>query len=556
MAWQDYADKHVNSPVILVSIAFNSGTRYYSNDYIRTATQGYKGNILSLPQISTSVGDIVRTYERGKITLLFNDSDYEFRTLEDTETVSFKKRVVVIQVAFADDAYATPITLFTGYIYDWQRTDNLQYEFDVEDRSVNLENEYPDKLVERGDYANAHASAIGKVVPIPYGVISALGASGDGAFGHPSLTNETGLPFIDTTVDAEKHLVGRQVVAITVDRVYRNGVLQATPADYTIDSHIVDGRRHTRINWAAAERPTEDDFISCDITYGTRAPVEAMRHFLENFCGYVGGNFNAANYATARAMEDSRGYGFAGALWEQSPLRTHLDRWRDEYELDIYWNKAGEVCWNYMTGIFTSPLNHYTDLLDILDKFDSNPQVHKLMNYLGYGYDYHYSKTYFRDFDHYENADSQTEHGGTFKGKIKTFYWIRDSSVAHDIAARKVIRFKDPITFDYYPFPLKTFSDNLTDIIEISHFEGLGASGYDRRRFQIRETGYNLDLFINEMLLEDISSFIGRACILGDINVLPADWDNAVRAQRDYCYLCDIGTGEFTNGDPGKMLLD
>jgi len=81
MVWQDYADKHVNSPVILVSIAFNSGTRYYSNDYIRTATQGYKGNILSLPQISTSVGDIVRTYERGKITLLFNDSDYEFRTL-------------------------------------------------------------------------------------------------------------------------------------------------------------------------------------------------------------------------------------------------------------------------------------------------------------------------------------------------------------------------------------------------------------------------------------------------------------------------------------------
>ena len=102
----------MNSPVILVSIAFNSGTRYYSNDYIRTATQGYKGNILSLPQISTSVGDIVRTYERGKITLLFNDSDYEFRTLEDTETVSFKKRIVTIQVAFADDAYATPITLF------------------------------------------------------------------------------------------------------------------------------------------------------------------------------------------------------------------------------------------------------------------------------------------------------------------------------------------------------------------------------------------------------------------------------------------------------------
>lgn len=559
MAWQDYANKHVNTPVVLISIAFNSGTRYYSDEYIRTSTQLYKGNILNIPQIKSSIGDIKRTYEKSKITILFNDSDYEFRTLEDTESVSVKKRTVTIKSAFQDDNYASLFTLYTGQIYDWRRLDDLQFEIDVEEKSLNLENEYPDKRVDLTDYPYADGSAIGWIIPIPYGTISAYGSSNDGAYGHPSLDEhgKAGLLMVDNRIDNEKHLVGRQTAAITVSRAYIDGELktEGAAADYTISTQVIDGQTHTEIHWNAGVNPTNFNRISCDIIFGSRRPVEGIKHFLENFCGYTAGMFNATSYSAATTKEAERNYTFDGVLWEKEALKTILDIWREEFELDIFWNNDGEICFNYISAVFATSPNHYNDLNDILSGFDSDPQTTELLNKLKYGYNFHYSKTYFYNYSTREDIASQTKYGETFE-KFKGFYWIRSASMAHDIASRKIIRFKDPITFDELPFPLKTFSDELTDMLKITHFEGKGASGYAEKLFQIRGINYDIDNFINTMLLEDASNFTGNACILGDDTVLPAKWTDASGAEKDYCYLASSATGTFSNGEPGKRLFD
>ena len=60
------------------------------------------------------------------------------------------------------------------------------------------------------------------------------------------------------------------------------------------------------------------------------------------------------------------------------------------------------------------------------------------MNSLNYYWYYHYSKTYYYSGDTYEDAVSVGEYG-TFS-KRKNFNWIRNDSMAVDIAARKVIR--------------------------------------------------------------------------------------------------------------------
>ena len=105
--------------------------------------------------------------------------------------------------------------------------------------------------------------------------------------------------------------------------------------------------------------------------------------------------------------------------------------------------------------------------------------------------------------------------------------------------------------------PLKTFSQDLTDIVLITHFEGVGSSGYTNRLFQIRRINPNADKYVNTMLLEDASNFTGNAFVLGDGDVLPADWDNAVGGERDYGYLCDGTDGFFDNDvDEGKRLFD
>jgi len=563
MTWQNEADKHVNTPVVLVSIAFNSGTRYYSNEYVRTSTQLYKGNIINFPEIASGVGDLDRTYERNKIKIVFSDIDYEFRGLEESETVSFKNRTVTISIAFSDDNYANSLTVFTGFVYDWRRGRELTYEFDVEERSYNLENEYPSTRINLTDYPNAHETALDWVAPIIYGSISAQGLSNDGAWGHPSLSQNdagTGLPFVDTTVDAEKHLVGIQISgsAITVNRVYKNRVLQTEGAgnDYQISNTTINGEEHTTIDWEAGNNPTSADMITADVTFGSRRPVEAIRHFLESFCGYTyATDFNATSYTNATTVETNRSYTFDGALWEAKPLRTILDEWRAEFELDIYWDKDGLLCFKYLTSEVSSSPNEYDDVRHILKGFDSDPQVYKLLNKLIYGYNYNYAKTYYHNKSTYQDTGSQTKYGGTFQ-EFAGFRWIRSAAMANDIAARKIIRRKDPITFDIMNFPLKTFSDDLTDTLKITHFEGVGSSGYSNKYMQIRKISLDINTYINQMLLEDVSSFSGKACVLGDDTVLPASWASASGAERDYCYLCDSSTEQFSDGEAGKRLFD
>ena len=64
MSWQTEADKFVNEPIVLVEIALDSGTKRLAIDFVRPESSApFDGRILSLPNITTSIGDLNRTYE-------------------------------------------------------------------------------------------------------------------------------------------------------------------------------------------------------------------------------------------------------------------------------------------------------------------------------------------------------------------------------------------------------------------------------------------------------------------------------------------------------------
>jgi len=704
MAWIDEAELHTSRPVALVEIDFDSDTRKYSIDFVRPiGDPAYKGNVLGLPTIYNSVGDLMRAFEFSKIAIEFSDTDYEFRTLVEAEGI--KNRQVTIKIAFPNRSLATEtLTVFVGNIYDWDPKAGLKFVINCEQKSKNMSNEYPDKVVERGDYANAHADALGKVIPIIWGTISQAG----GAF--PTL-------FVDTTDDAERYLVGLQHMGtdITVSAVYVDGAEQTLGVDYDIVREEIDGRRHTRIEFRAVAdpQPTEDTVVTCDLVLNTDfqisacdaipgwtaaaggvlsidagdkkegtgslkntvaapgAPTdywtsysdptgtldlsdkkhilfwlksdrasaaftlprlliqdtlgnyrywtltflagvwtaqklllstgtgesgtppnltiidrirvyftaadgiafykkidyvrvtsnpyvcEAIKYFMINFCGYVDGDFNDPSYQAAHIIEQNRGFTFNGAFTIKQTLSTILNGIKDEFELDMWWEpKDGLIHFNYLSSsVDLSTLTHYKDTFDILKGYRPGMQVEKILNYLRYGYNYNYAHDYWFNYDHYEHTASQAKHGGTYT-EFSGFRFVRNSTVAYDLASRKVLRRKDPVVFDTFPLPLKSFEDDLAEVVKITHFEGMGATGYEERLFQIRKTSYDIDKFVNSMIAEDVDAFFGLSCILGDATALPVLWANAVGFQRNYCYLCDSGTGQFSDGEPGKELRD
>jgi hypothetical protein len=378
------------------------------------------------------------------------------------------------------------------------------------------------------------------------------------------------MPFTCTTQDAEEHLVGTSYCTdaldpaytpVTVINLYKNGILQTLGVDYNQTYRTIDGKRHYYIAWIAGARPVETDFISCDVSVPIQSPIVDFTKFLWAHCGYTyPDDFNLTYLNDAYQIEVLRGWdliGIPGAMWEQKTLHEIMNDFRNEFNLDIFWDSDGKICYKYQTTTFSSTAQHYVDHLDMIGgEYESNTHSEEIINWIKWGYAYNYARNYYYNFAFDEDVASQTKYGATFK-KYGGYQMVRSATVAADLLARKLLRFKNPLIFESYRLPLKSYADVLADPIKITNYQGGGSAGHVGKHFQLRETNYDLTSFTNRVLLEDTSSVTGPwPFILGDGTALAATWVMADAGDRDYGYLCDVTTEKFSDAEPGKMLVD
>jgi hypothetical protein len=548
VSWQTEADKFVNEPVVLVEIALDSGTKRLAVDFVRPANSApYAGRILSLPNITTSIGDLNRTYEAGDIEIVIADPDREFRTAMMEE--GLKNRAVTVKIAFPGVDLADALVVFRGRVYNYNPLKDMQFSIKAEQYVKNFDEKYPDKRIEAADYPNVASGMVDLIIPIIWGSITS--ASGPlKAF------------MVSATVDAEKHLVGLQHgAALTVTNVRINGTLKTLTTHYTITSATIDGKAHTCISWEAGVNPTASDLVTCDaafleasplVSYG---PVEAFKLFAKNFCGYVDGDFDPTSYADAVAEEAARGYYLDGIMAEEKTLAAWKDEISNEFELDIWYDTAtGLIKFQYLGGTLDlAAAPHYHDYKDIL-AYTPNQRVDLIGNWCRPGYNYDFALQHFKSYHFYEDAASQTLYGGTYKLN-PTFYFVRDAATAYDLAGRKVIRQKNPIAFEKFALPLKTFSQSLGAVVRMTHYDGPGPLGYVGSYFQLRRVSLDLDNFVLQGEFENVSGFYGYDFIMGDEGTLADLWVDS-GADEYYGYLCDETTGEFSNADAGKSMND
>jgi len=548
VTWQTEADQFVNEPSVLAEIALDSGTKRLAIDYVRPASSAmYAGRILSLPNISTSIGDLNRTYEGADIEIIIADPDRDLRQAMIDE--GLKNRVLTVKIAFPSVDLANALIVFSGRIYNYKPLDNMRFSIMAEQYVKNFDETYPDKRITATDYPNADAGMIDLIIPVVWGTVS-------------SATGPLKCFMVNTTQDAEKHLVGLQHGhALTVTNVRINGTLKTVDTHYTITSATIDGKIHSYIAWVAAVRPTISDLVTCDAAFtshATMGPVEAFVYFAENFCGYTsgsGGDFDLTSYADALAEEAQRGYALDGIMAEEKTLSAWKDEISNEFELDIWYDTAtGLIKFQYLGGsLDLTAAPHYYDYKDIL-AYTPNQRVDLIGNWCRPGYNYDYATQNFKNYHFYEDADSQTRHGGVYKLN-PTLWFVRSAATAYDLASRKIVRQRDPIAFETFVLPLKTFSLSLGAIVRVTHYDGPGPLGYVGQYFQLRRTELDLNNFVLYGQFEDVSNFYGYEFILGDEDTLVNLWVESA-ADHYYGYMCDEATGEFSNGDEGKSLND
>lgn len=143
---------------------------------------------------------------------------------------------------------------------------------------------------------------------------------------------------------------------------------------------------------------------------------------------------------------------------------------------------------------------------------------------------------------------------GLKKAPDLLLWFLRDATSAIDVAYRRLMRQKDPPRIVRLGVGLVGMNYELGQVLSLSHYEGVGPSGWAGQPVRVLRHEADPDKFQVELECYDMQQLFSGAFILGDETVLPASWTSATTAQKNYGYLCDEVTGKFSDGRPGKRL--
>lgn len=155
------------------------------------------------------------------------------------------------------------------------------------------------------------------------------------------------------------------------------------------------------------------------------------------------------------------------------------------------------------------------------------------------------------------SAESIANYGDTLTMEKMELGFVRNEIVAKDIVRRKLLRHKDPPRLVRLSTHAKGFNIELGDTRLVSHFGGIGATGWVNQPVRIQRhiafpQGARVDFEGYDMQRLFASVFI-----LGDETALQPLWTLAVGADagdRIYGYLGDETTGKFSDGEDAKRV--
>lgn len=203
----------------------------------------------------------------------------------------------------------------------------------------------------------------------------------------------------------------------------------------------------------------------------------------------------------------------------------------------------------------------------VKDSFNMDEQVDKVENQVVFNFRRRYTKTGFVATDagsgnpdwfffHQEITDQDSIDNllETKRGPEQNFWAIRSFAVATDVAQRRLLYYKEPPRPVMLTTSLRGLTEELGNVVKVSHIGGIGPFGFVERPLRIIRFRTNPSQFTVTLETLDVERLYATGFILGDEVTLASSWSVAPTADRRYGYLCDEVTGRFSDGTPGKRL--
>jgi hypothetical protein len=251
--------------------------------------------------------------------------------------------------------------------------------------------------------------------------------------------------------------------------------------------------------------------------------------------------FDTTTFTTTKQRSESRiSGGYKGAFvlghsYKQITLREALKQFCRSGDFSVGINRHGQIILSMLDITATVGTVTFTDQSDILkDSFRINPRLDNVENRVRYAYKRNYLKTIQQPnpeigsrlprepFDKdwlsgtqtLNDTTEQTNLGEVRSSQLLELEMVRDQSTADDVAARRLALRKPSNGRAEATFSStlsKGYSVELGDLVNVTHFQGIGSTGWTNKRCRVLRIVDDLDQFTRTFTVQDIDNLLAQA---------------------------------------------
>lgn len=247
--------------------------------------------------------------------------------------------------------------------------------------------------------------------------------------------------------------------------------------------------------------------------------------------------FDTASFSTVKTRSEARiSGGYLGAFLighsgKQISLRDFIAQACRSGDFDIGINRHGQVMVTMLDRTSTaSSAPVFTDQSDILkDSFSIDPHTDGIENSVRYAYRRNYlpalhqlsgtegsrlprepfDGTWLSGLQTLNDATSIAAIGETRSSKLLELDLVRHEETADDVAAQRLALRKDPRAEATFKVTVnRGLAVELGDIVKVTHFQGLSATGWTNRRLQVRRHQVDLDRLTVTLTARDVDNLL------------------------------------------------
>lgn len=137
--------------------------------------------------------------------------------------------------------------------------------------------------------------------------------------------------------------------------------------------------------------------------------------------------------------------------------------------------------------------------------------------------------------------------------------WVTLKALVDQLVNEDLLKFRFGDAVVTLPLPIQFLDElDLFGNFRLQDPMGLGASGSGEvgRYYYVKKLNIDFMRGKIDVTAVDLQFLLRQYFMLGDETVQAAAWASATEADRMYGYLCDETSGQFADGEPGKILVD